>query len=253
MNSLDRTLELVGDREPEAELVSTAQRKLDAVVAAKLATQAVRRPVRPARGWLAAAASAVVAAVAVLWLPLGTTPALAFADVQQHFRDFQTLRFELEQRMNGKTLMKARVSVRHDGSVRTEVGDNLVVVVNSAEKRILSLFTPQRVAVVSRIDQAAVKEDSVDWVEEIRDFQGQARRLTATRVIDGQQAHGWELTIDGGKVVLWANDEGLPLRMSVEQGVEIEMDFHFEFDLELPASLFSTEVPEGYSLRDAED
>jgi hypothetical protein len=254
MNSLDRTLELAGDREPDAELVSTAQRKLDAVVAAKLAAQPARRPARTARGWLAAAASAAIAAVAVLWLPLGTTPALAFADVQRHFRDFQTLRFDVEQRMDGKTLMKAQVSVRHDGSVRAEVGDDMVVVVNPVEKRVLSLMKSARLAVVSPLDEAAPKkDDALDWLDDIREFQGAATALPGTRIIDGHRAQGWELTIDGGKVVLWANDEGLPLQMTLDQGVAIDMDFHFEFDLAMPADLFSTRIPEGYSPGEAED
>ena len=55
----------------------------------------------PHAGLARGGASAAVAAVALLWLPLGSTPALAFAQVQQHFRDFRTLRFDIEQRMNG--------------------------------------------------------------------------------------------------------------------------------------------------------
>jgi hypothetical protein len=254
MNSLDRTLELVGGREPDAALVSNAQRELDAVVAAKLAARPARRPARAARGWLAAAASAAVAAVAVVWLPLGTTPALAFADVQKHFLDFQTLRFDVEQRMNGETLMKTRVSVRRDGSVRAEVGEDVIVVVNPVEQRVMSLIKSARLAVVSPLDEGQVKkDDALDWLDDIREFQGAAKALPGTRIIDGQKAHGWELTINGGKIVLWANDEGLPLQMKLDQGVAIDMDFHFEFDIAMPADLFSTRIPEGYSEGEAED
>jgi hypothetical protein len=252
MNSLDRTLELVGGREPDAVLVGNAQRELEAVVAAKLAAQPARRPARAARGWLAAAASAAVAAVAILWLPLGTTP--AFADVQKHFRDFKTLRFAVEQRMNGKSLMTARVSVLRDGSVRAEVGEDVVVIVNPAEQRVLSLVKSARLAVVAPFDETKVKEDdALEWLDDIRVFQGAATALPDTRIIDGQKAHGWELTINGGKVVLWANDEGLPLQMKLDHGVAIDMDFRFEFDVAMPADLFSTRIPEGYSQGEAED
>ena len=91
-------------------MVTDAQRKLDALVAGRIATKALHRA-GASLSWLAgsAATSAVVAAVAMLWLPLGSMPALAFAKVQQHFRDFRTLRFDVEQRMNGKVLMKSRV------------------------------------------------------------------------------------------------------------------------------------------------
>jgi hypothetical protein len=252
MNRLDRTLELFGTREPDPNMVDAAQRKLDAAVAAKIAARPAR-PVRAARGWLAAGASALVAAVAVLWLPLGTAPALAFAQVQQHFRDFQTLRFDLEQRMNGSRIMTARVSVRRDGSVRTEVGEDVVVVVNSWEMRVLTLVKASRMAIVSPLDQAAKKEDALKWLDDIRNFQGVAKALPDSRIIRGQRAQGWTLEIAGGNIELWANDAGLPLEMSLNQGREIEMTFDFQFDLELPEDLFSTRVPDGYRLGGEED
>ena len=82
----------------------------------------------------------------MLWLPLVPSPALAFAQVQQHFRDFRTLRFDVEQRMNGKVLMKSRVHVTRDGNVRTDVGDIVSVIVNSSERRVMTLHHPARVA-----------------------------------------------------------------------------------------------------------
>jgi outer membrane lipoprotein-sorting protein len=252
MNSLDKTLELFAAREPDAQAVNAAQHKLEALVTAKIATRPARTA-RAARGWLAAGASALVAAVAVVWLPLGTAPALAFAQVQQHFRDFRTLRFDMEQRMNGKPLMNARVSVRHDGSVRTEVGEDIVVVVNSAEMRVLTLVKPSRMAVVSPLDQAAKKEDALKWLDDIREFQGAAKALPDTRIIDGQRAHGWALEIAGGNLELWANDAGLPLQMTLDQNMDIEMTFDFEFDPAFPEDFFSTKIPDGYKLGTEED
>jgi outer membrane lipoprotein-sorting protein len=247
MSSLDRTLELFGAAEPGAAHIDAAQKKLEAAVSAKIAARP-HRAAKRARGWLAAAASAAVAVVAVVWLPLGTAPALAFAQVQQHFRDFRTLRFDLEQRMNGETIMSARVSIRHDGSVRTEVGEDVVVVVNSTEMRVLTLVKSSRMAVVSPLDAAGKKEDALKWLDDIRDFQGAARELPGSRIIEGQRAHGWSLDTLGGTIELWANDEGLPLEMKLDQGMELEMSFDFEFDLELPEDLFSTQVPDGYRL-----
>jgi outer membrane lipoprotein-sorting protein len=253
MNSLDKTLDLFVAREPDAALIDAAQEKLDARVAAKLATRPSHAPARHVRGWLAAGVSAAVVTVAALWLPLGTSPALAFEQVQRHFRDFHTLRFDMDQRMNGKPIMKARISVTRDGSVRTEVGDDVVVVVSSADKKVLTLLKSAQMAVVSPINQAPSKEESLDWLHEIRDFQGMAKELPEARVIRGEAVRGWELEVNGGKVVLWANAEGLPLEMTVNQGVAIEMSFHFEFEPALPADTFSTKIPAGYQLAAAED
>jgi outer membrane lipoprotein-sorting protein len=252
MNTLDRKLELFSLEEPPAGAVTEAQRKLEQV----LAGAAPRRPKRRARSWLAAAASAAAAVIAVVLLPLNPTQALAFSDVQKHFRDFQKLRFDMEQRVNGNVIMKSRIAVLANGSVRTEVGDDIVVVVNTQERRVLTLVKGQRVAVVSPLPAPGTKEDAMDWLSEIRDFQGLATPLPDTRIIDGLRAHGWELQLPTGqgKVQLWADDAGLPLEMKVgEANTAIDTRFRFEFEPALPADSFSTAVPAGYTLQPSED
>jgi hypothetical protein len=248
MNTLDRTLECFAREEPSAADVQAAQHKLEARVAE--AASRGRRKNR-AGGWLAAAATAAAAVAAFVWLPLNPTPALAFSEIQKHFRDFRTLRFDIEQRINGDVFMKSRISLLADGSVRAEVGEDLVVVVNSQERRVLTLLKPNRVAVVSPLTEAPTRDDSLKWLDEIREFQGAATRLRETRIISGERAHGWELPLAQGKIVLWANDAGLPLEMQLDQAVD--MGFRFEFNHDLPADLFSTEVPPGYKLGQSED
>ena len=249
MNTLDRTLELFAQAEPDARTVQDAQRKLEQVIAGAAPR---KRKVRVG-GWLAAAASAVVAVMVVLLLPLSPTTALAFSEVQQHFRDFDTLRFEIEQRMNGDLLVKQRVSVLANGSVRVEVGEDIVVVVNTQEMRVLTLIEPERIAVVTPLAETGTKEEATKWLEDIREFQGVAKALPGTRFIRGQRAYGWELPLEQGTLTLWANQAGLPLEMKLDQGAAIDMSFRFEFDTSLPAELFSTEVPAGYTLGTEED
>ena len=250
MNTLDRTLELFAREEPSAAHVQQAQRNLEARVAQ--ATARGRRKSR-AGGWLAAAASAAAAVAAFVWLPLHPTPVLAFAEVQKHFRDFSTLRFDLEQRANGTLVMKSRVSVLADGSVRAEVGEDIVVIVNTAEKRVMTLLRPAKAAIVSALTEAPTKDDSLKWLDEVRQFQGAAAQLPGSRMIRGERAYGWELPLEQGKLVLWANEAGLPLEMQMDQGVAVDLSFRFEFNRDLPAELFSTAVPAGYNLRESED
>ena len=251
MNSLDRKLELFAQQEPSAADVQEAQRKLESMVAAT-----PRKAVPRVTGWLAAAASAMAAVAAFVWLPLAPTQALAFSDVQKHFRDFSAMRFDMEQRMNGDLLVKARVSILANGSVRTEVGDDVIVIVNMQEKRVLTLLESGHIAMRSPLTGSATKEDSLEWLDEVRTFQGAAKQLPEQRMIQGQRAYGWELPLPGaeGKIVLWANEAGLPLEMKLDQG-EASMDtsFHFDFNPRLSAEMFSTEVPAGYRLEASED
>jgi outer membrane lipoprotein-sorting protein len=251
MNSLDRTLELFGKGEPELVLVSEAQRKLDALVAARVAgrSQSPRRT----RGWLAAAATAAVVVMAMLWLPFGSAPALAFAKIQEHFRDFRTLRFVVEQRMGGNHVMTSVVSVTQDGNVRTDVGDNVTVIVNSTQRQVLTLMHSARVAVPSPLDKPATKEDAIAWLDDIRDFQGEAKKLPGSRWIRFQQAYGWQLATPAGDIELWATEEGLPLEMNLKSNMPMQLNFTFDFNPTLDENYFSTEIPAGYSLGKDED
>jgi len=175
MNTLDQTLKLL-EREPEEAMVQAAQRKLEAAVAARTSRAATHKP-RRVGGWLAAATSAGVVALAMLWLPLVPSPALAFAQVQQHFRDFRTLRFDVVQRMNGNEVMKSRVHITRDGNVRTDVGDLVSVIVNSSERRVMTLHHPAHAATLAPLSAPVTKDDAMAWLEEIREFQGEARAL----------------------------------------------------------------------------
>ena len=253
MNTLDRNLELLAAREPDEALVQGAQRKLEAAVAERAAKVATRKPVRHVGGWLAAATSAGLVALAALWLPLIPSSAQAFAAVQQHFRDFRTLRFDIEQRMNGEVMMKSRIHVTRDGNVRTDIGDDISVIVSSTDRRVVTLLHQPRIAVVTALGVPVTQEDAMAWLDDIRKFQGEAKLLPQTRVIDGRKARGWELAITGGTIVLWATDDGLPLEMSMGGGNALQLDFDFEFDPVLPAQMFSTEIPAGYSLGKDED
>jgi outer membrane lipoprotein-sorting protein len=249
MKSLDQILDSFGHSEPDPAAVQAAQRKLEE----RIAQVAPKRRSRSVGGWLAAAASAAAVVAAALWLPLASTTALAFSDVQKHFRDYDTMRFVVEQRMNGELAMRARVSLRKDGSVRTEVGEDVVVIVNSAERRVLTLLAPSRTAMVSPLAEAPTKDDSMEWMNEVREFQGTARLLPEVRTLKGREARGWELETSGVKIILWATPEGLPLEMDIDQGVHIDMSFDFEFNPTFAPETFSTAIPSGYTETPSED
>jgi hypothetical protein len=248
MNTLDHTLELLAARKVDETAVQDAQRKLESLIAAR-APRA--RRTRTVGGWLTAAASAAIAALAFVWLPLNPTP--AFAAVQQHLREFRSMRFVIDQRVDGERTVQTRVSVTNTGNVRTEVGDDVSVIVNSAEQRVITLIHSGKLAVVSPLNDAVKKEDALEWLKDIREFQGAAQALPQPRLIDGQKAYGWKLNVNGIDMVLWATDEGVPLSMSMNQGAQLQLDFHFEYDIPLAPELFSTQIPSGYSLAPQED
>lgn len=232
---------------PGQTVVDAAQQRLGAAIDARVCAP---RPARVTRGWLAAAGTACVVAVAALLLPLGGT--VAFADVQGHFRHFDSLVFSLEQRVNGRTIQTSNVRMSGLGDVRADVGTDITVIVNQSERRVLTLMHEPRVAMLMPLDEAAKPDDAIAWLDQIRAFQGKAEKLADTRVIRGQVAQAWKLDVEGNEFVLWATSSGLPLAMRVENAA-LEMDFGFRFNEALDANTFSTALPEGYSLAPAED
>jgi hypothetical protein len=103
------------------------------------------------------------------------------------------------------------------------------------------------------LDAPTRTDDTLDWLDEIRDFQGAAERLPKTRVINGRKSIGWKLNTGGSEVVLWADESGLPLEMQLGGSGPMLLRFDFDFNPPLAAGMFSTEVPAGYSLAKAED
>jgi hypothetical protein len=253
MNSLDKTFESLATREPPADMVSGAQQRLEAAIAARLAAVPAPRARRRVGGWLAAGASAAAAVLVVILMPLASTPALAFSAVQEHFRDFRTLRFDMTQQVEGQQGLVTHVATTRDGRLRTDVGTDVSVIVNTVEGRVLTLIHPEHMAMESPIGGTAATDDSMDWLEDIRRFQGAATRLAEPRTIDGRRAFGWKLRVQQLDIVLWATDEGLPLEMNMTGAGNMRFDFHFEFDVPLPDAMFSTAIPAGYSRAKAED
>lgn len=204
--------------------------------------------VAPVRWW-ATAAAGVLAMVVLAAVPMLSDRGSAFANVQAHFRNFETLSMHVEQRAGGRVLQTSRMLVDQQGRMRTDVGDMLSVIVDPVRGRVLMLQHGPRAAMSFPIDVAEQPQDAeLDWLEEIRDFQGQARRLEETRVVDGQVAHGWALEAGGMPMVLWVNEEDLPLVLETEGGDGLSVSYRFDFDVAIPTGYLSSDIPNGYQM-----
>ena len=139
--------------------------------------------------------------------------------------------------------------VDQQGTMRTDVGDMLSIVVDPANERVLMLQHGPRAAITFPIrpdDEPA--DGDIDWLAEVRDFKGEAVRLDTPRIVDGRQAQGWALEVDGMSLVLWVDDQGLPLAMDVGGDAGLSVHYRFDFDVDLPPGYLSSEVPDGYAL-----
>ncbi|MFY2763164.1 hypothetical protein [Arenimonas sp. MALMAid1274] len=214
--------------------------------------QPVRRPAR-ARGWWAATASAAVALVLVLGLPLMSGGSDAFAAVQARLRNFQTLSLDIRQWHQDDLISTSRTRMDARGRLRTDVGAQLSVVVDPVRGRVLTLLHDSRQAIVSPVQASGSARESTDWLQELREFQGQATPLPGSRMIDGRPARGWALEIKGQRMEIWADADGWPLQMQLGAPGGIRIDYRLTFDDPIAPGVLDSEVPPGYALVEGDD
>lgn len=215
-------------------------------------TARMRRARGPARtrvqAWLAATAAAMLAVV-MMADPMLSGGNDAFAAVQAHFHHFDTLSMTVVQRLGDKPLQNSRTVVDARGVVRTDVGDQLSIIVDPPRGRVLTLLHEPRQAMVAAIPKTTVATDQpLPWLEELRNFKGQARPLSDTRIIDGRTAHGWVLQTAGGTLELWADADNLPVSMRQHGEGGLAIDYRLEFDRPIPPGWLSSDPPAGYAL-----
>jgi hypothetical protein len=214
-----------------------------------LRLQSKRRPARThARGWWAVAATAVIAAAMMIAGPMLSGGGDAFAAVQARFRHFDTLSMTITQRFGDRATQTAHTIVDARGVVRTDVGEQLSVIVDAPRGRVLTLLHEPRQAMVATIPKnRPATDDALSWLDDLRNFKGHATPLPETRIIDGRTARGWTLQAGGTTMELWADADDLPLAMRQSGGGGLEIDYRFEFDQPIPPGLLSSDPPAGYA------
>jgi hypothetical protein len=225
---------------PEAD-VAAAQRALQARL-----TRATATPRRVRVRWLGAALTAAAALAILLALPFLPQSEPAFAAVQRHFLQFRTLSMQVEQTVGGQPLQQSRILLAADGRMRVDVGEQLSMVLDPPRGVLLMLLHGPRRARSMPVPAVPPAAAQLEFLREIRAFQGEARRLPQTRVIDGRAAQGWELALPATTLTLWADAQGLPLAMEQANG-GLQLDFRFEFDLEPEPGQLEATLPPGYA------
>lgn len=225
------------------EATEAAQRKLETRLARPRPARAPRQWI----GWTAATASACLL-LALVMLP--TSRGIAFDVVQKHLRDFNTLSLVIEQTSQGIALPGIHVRMNRRGDVRTDVGEASSTIVSPRNHAMLTLLPLAHKAMALPLQGSSIGHagDNLAWLDVIRRFQGQAKSLPGSRIIDGRRTTGWVLDAEGMHIVLWADADGLPLAVDVNNGQVLSQRMHVTIDAPMDASVFSTSPPPGYSL-----
>lgn len=210
-----------------------------------------RTPRRAGRLAWAGAACAMVLAVALLALPLlSNHQGTAFAAVQAHLRNFDTLSMTITQQANGIDLPSVHVWTDKAGNTRSDIGGATTVIVNTDKHEMLVLLHASHQAMRMPLDAARQGDASkpLAWLDTVRNFQGRARHLAKTRLIDGVEADGWVLHASGMDITLWADPDGFPRAVDIGGRMQLHQKLKLKLNSPIDAARFSTRLPAGYSL-----
>lgn len=244
-DSIQNYVDAVTGQQPDPAQTENAQRKLRARLDSETAVVAANKS---GWGWATAAAAAVLLPM-LLWMP-GTNSALAFSDVQRHFLAFDTLVAQLTTTVGGNELVEMTIRVDERDRARLDAGAGFTYVIDPSRSMMLQLFHDQKRALLVPLAEANELNDGagLDWLADIREFQGQAELLDETIVIRGRQAYGFSLDAGGMDMTLWAAESGEPLRLLMAGPGGLETRLDFEFDQSLDDELFSLTPPADYRL-----
>jgi hypothetical protein len=202
-----------------------------------------------------AAAAVIIVAVVMGAHFLGVpTESVVWADVVRPILTARTVVFNIE----GENVPKTRVMNMGTQPVRGEILSEdgkivQVIVIDYDTFRMLQLIPSKKKAVV--IDLKDLPEEPENVLEELRNVVTEIQNDPEISVeplgekeIDDRIATGFRARNPDGEFTVWADPEtALPIRIE-QQWRQMQFVYtDFQFDIEMDESLFSMEIPEGYS------
>ncbi|HSZ59871.1 MAG TPA: hypothetical protein VK797_29790 [Tepidisphaeraceae bacterium] len=189
------------------------------------------------------------------WALLHATPALAFGSVVQQLHDAQTMTAELSVQQEGMSI-SGKMMYMAPGHFRTDMAGGPPEIVDLQAGRILLVDDAHKNAIVMKIEQqdqsAAAAASTVDWFERLRNIGRNAGKPQGETQINGVRAQQFNVQENGQPLTIFADAKtGAPIRIETmvkigDKSMLMTLD-QVVLDQPLAQSLFSTDVPAGYT------
>lgn len=219
-----------------------------------------------ASGMLAVAASVLVLCV-VLSNPAGG--ARAFAAVVQALNDVRSATWKITTEVKGpqnETVTTSGIGMflapSHERTETTAQGTKSILIVDGQQDKVITLVPASNTAMVIDLKNLPPERESpfgktfqglralVDRAQDGR--AGKVERL-GVETIDGREAQGFRIELGSIEVKIWADPKTLlPIRVeeTTSGGPEVRIVMtDFQIGVDLDESLFSLEVPMGYTVQ----
>lgn len=206
---------------------------------------------------IAAAAAIIIAAIIGL-NRLSDSSGVAWAEVSQHILNAQTAVLDIiigDEEAGGPVIHDQIKGSRIRRTVSNMEDD--VSIIDLESWRLLSLTISKKEAAYidlkglpSMPNYMEMLRNIISELQKIPDFEVEE---LDTQEIDGQEAIGFLARHPRAEITIWADPEtALPVRIEQVSGQLKVVCKNVKFDVPMDDSLFSMEVPEGYTLQEAE-
>ncbi len=207
-----------------------------------------------------AATVLIVVGGLLAWLALGGGTALAFEKVAEAVANIRTATCKTTtERNDGKATVDGQAMFLAPSRERVEIampGGQVIMIYDRAQGKHLSLVPGRKAAVFAQIENMPA-DQRINFFEQMRKLVSDAQSGAVDEIeelgpqtIDGRQAVGFRIIQDNTQQTIWADPEtGLPIRVEfVSRAGRKRALSDFRINVELDESLFSMDVPEGYTV-----
>ncbi|MHC4742536.1 MAG: LolA family protein [Planctomycetota bacterium] len=206
---------------------------------------------------LAAAAVVIIAALAGLHFLGGSADSLAFAEVVEPLINAKTATFKGTISGQGIPPQEFDGMFMVPGKMRQTQSSGGVVVVDLEKGQMLTLVPQAKQAILVEVVNAPEEPGGLNFFEEIRmriasaqPFEDESVEFLGEEQVEGRTAIGYHVKKQELDATVWADRETkMPIRIEVVQEPMTVTMSNIVFDVQLDESLFSLEIPDGYSVK----
>ena len=204
-------------------------------------------------------AAITIALVSILAFHIfDSTTSITWAEVIEPLMNAHTAIFDITVHTQGKTSKMKLLAMGQRIRYEFEPSQKLPTTILDYENMQMQYLIPEKkqAVLIDLKDLAETEEAPENYLESIR---GVIKELEndpnvsieqlPDREVEGRIAVGFQATGSQGEITVWADPETLlPIRLEqIHMGLNIVCT-NFQFDIELDPSLFSTDIPAGYTI-----
>jgi len=206
---------------------------------------------------LAAAAVIIIAVSFGLNQIIGSTP--AFAEIVRPLLTARTATFKATMEVEGAPTQTFEGMFMEPIRMRQTTSQGAIVISDLQQGKIVTLMPAQEKAFVMEMENIPENEDQSQFnmfheirkrIQEAQETEDESVSFLGEREIDGLTVIGYHVQKPGVDITVWADPQTkLPVQMENTVGPVTYTMTNIVFDVELDESLFSLEIPEGYTIR----